>query len=903
MKRLLFFALFIMPLFSTLSGQSITEQFERRSHTAYNKTIPYRLFIPDNYSDQSIYPLIMILHGSGSRGNDNEQQLLWTGATAWAHAEIQDENSSFIVVPQCPSLYRWHSHLDILSHLLISLMEEYSIDSTRLYLSGYSMGGAGTWDMISMSEIPFAAAIPVAGGGDEEILPLLSYIPSIWNFHGINDLNTDVHWSRDMIYALEDVLGISAVYPVLKHGTPTEYSEEELDSVLQTSPQLIYSETTDSHSSILEPAYLDSNVSNWMFSKTTEFLLPSKSPSPTTAEFSNLSHVTVSPVLYVGELDSWDNWAVSEPSVIMDRDTLKMWYIGWEEGWGLPTQVGHAWSLDGIRWSRYADNPILSADLQWEGIRINRVSVIKDENTYRMWYSAGDRSGFPNNIGYAWSEDGIIWTKYSDPVLTPGNIEEWDYFNISVGTVIKEEAMFKMWYHGGTWMTGMQIGYATSIDGINWIKHNSPETDSPPYHVSDPVMTSGLFPEEWDFHSVWFPIVLSSQQGYEMWYSGSTLGSVGFLHYATSSDGISWFKSESNPVLSHPPEWGDRSGYIGGSVLKYEDEYHLWYSNYHYQTGQSAIGYAKDYSNIAHSDSFIISDTFLKPGTDTLEIMAWVVNPFGHSLELNAHILSEDSLIDYYLQLDSGENNTWRGQWPIPGEERTYEVYIQTTDLDSGTVHNTIRAKTQFFTSIGPIIVERYDVPLVSTNAFVLELYMMNTGSQVTAKDIRVHIVSTDTNITDIYENDQVYGDISAGEIKSSSLYAIYTRNDPDNVYLDVQIYSGGIFYWKDSIVVDLLAVEEKENDKIPLIFELEQNYPNPFNPKTMINYQLPMTNNVELSVYNLLGQRVAILVNKRQKAGYHQIEWDASGFASGIYYYSIEAGEFQDVKKMILLK
>jgi flagellar hook assembly protein FlgD len=59
----------------------------------------------------------------------------------------------------------------------------------------------------------------------------------------------------------------------------------------------------------------------------------------------------------------------------------------------------------------------------------------------------------------------------------------------------------------------------------------------------------------------------------------------------------------------------------------------------------------------------------------------------------------------------------------------------------------------------------------------------------------------------------------------------------------------------------------------------------------------------VELSIYNLLGQKIATLVNERRQAGDHQVEWDASGFASGVYYYRIEAGEFQDVKKMILLR
>lgn len=85
--------------------------------------------------------------------------------------------------------------------------------------------------------------------------------------------------------------------------------------------------------------------------------------------------------------------------------------------------------------------------------------------------------------------------------------------------------------------------------------------------------------------------------------------------------------------------------------------------------------------------------------------------------------------------------------------------------------------------------------------------------------------------------------------------------------------------------------------------FSLSQNYPNPFNPNTMINYQLPMTSAVELSIYNLLGQRVATLVNDRKIAGHHRVEWDASGYSSGIYYYQLKAGEYQYLKKMILIK
>jgi hypothetical protein len=89
----------------------------------------------------------------------------------------------------------------------------------------------------------------------------------------------------------------------------------------------------------------------------------------------------------------------------------------------------------------------------------------------------------------------------------------------------------------------------------------------------------------------------------------------------------------------------------------------------------------------------------------------------------------------------------------------------------------------------------------------------------------------------------------------------------------------------------------------IPIEFALQQNYPNPFNPSTMINYQLPMISDVELSIYNLLGQKIKTLVSERQEAGSHQVEWDASGFSSGVYYYKINAGEYQAVRKMILVR
>jgi hypothetical protein len=94
------------------------------------------------------------------------------------------------------------------------------------------------------------------------------------------------------------------------------------------------------------------------------------------------------------------------------------------------------------------------------------------------------------------------------------------------------------------------------------------------------------------------------------------------------------------------------------------------------------------------------------------------------------------------------------------------------------------------------------------------------------------------------------------------------------------------------------------EIPEIPTKFALSQNYPNPFNPVTSIEYQVPSISDVELSIYNILGQKMATLVNKKQPAGSYQIEWDASSYSSGIYLYILKTSSgFHETKKLVLLR
>ncbi len=117
---------------------------------------------------------------------------------------------------------------------------------------------------------------------------------------------------------------------------------------------------------------------------------------------------------------------------------------------------------------------------------------------------------------------------------------------------------------------------------------------------------------------------------------------------------------------------------------------------------------------------------------------------------------------------------------------------------------------------------------------------------------------------------------------------------------------------WISTIALNpLAAVSVTGGEVVQITFQLEQNYPNPFNPRTIINYELParsaggpITNFVELSIYNVLGEKVATLVSQNQTAGKYQVEWDAGGLASGVYFYRlVTARGYESTKKLLLVK
>ncbi len=229
--------------------------FEPHEYRSQGQVLPYRLFAPRHEGSTQKYPLVIFLHGASSSGTDNHRQLTGSGfwgTSLWLSEEVQREHPSFVLAPQANPprgeawVRRWRGPeatpaterepLELVMELVDRLVKELPIDPARLYVTGLSMGGFGTWSAITRYPHKFAAAVPVCGGGDPAAVRQNE--TAVWAFHGAGDLLVSPQRSREMIEAFHSA------------GAQTKYTEyQDLD-----------------HNS-WERAYQEPDLVPWLFSQ------------------------------------------------------------------------------------------------------------------------------------------------------------------------------------------------------------------------------------------------------------------------------------------------------------------------------------------------------------------------------------------------------------------------------------------------------------------------------------------------------------------------------------------------------------------------------------------------------------------------------------------------------------
>lgn len=205
--RLLPLCLFLVPLCHLTAQDAPKAGFNDRVHKEGDKEYKYVLFVPQDYDKEKTYPVILFLHGLGESGTDGKKQA--TVGLGKALKEREKTFPAFVIFPQSANR-NWTAKSDDAKRalaILDSVQKEFKIDEKRVYLTGLSMGGIGSWSLAAAFPDKWAAVVPVCGRGDAKTAVKFKDTP-VWAFHGDKDGSVPVSGSRDMVEALKAAEGM-----------------------------------------------------------------------------------------------------------------------------------------------------------------------------------------------------------------------------------------------------------------------------------------------------------------------------------------------------------------------------------------------------------------------------------------------------------------------------------------------------------------------------------------------------------------------------------------------------------------------------------------------------------------------------------------------------------------------
>ncbi len=301
---------------------------------------------------------------------------------------------------------------------------------------------------------------------------------------------------------------------------------------------------------------------------------------------------------------------------------------------------------------------------------------------------------------------------------------------------------------------------------------------------------------------------------------------------------------------------------------------------------------------------------------DTLRITTHVKNPPGHVLNVTAILKNDagasfDSLTLRSCGLHCGTaacDSLWSGLY-APSGESTFSVSIRTDDITAGTSRTIPNAPAIAFSPHALLAMDSRPIDLGCVDnalqRFDLNFWVRNIGA-----DIGEVAISIDPGT--VVPDYSLAVSPATFSLAPGDSQKVLLRIRPDNlphndfllrVIINCTSPSGQTTF--DKYIQFEIAAPTVVSGRavLPMEFKLGQNYPNPFNPATTMCYQLPRTGHVSLTVYDVLGREVAILVNEVKQPGVYTVRWDAAGQPSGVYFYQLRAGNYIQVKRLVLIK
>jgi len=346
------------------------------------------------------------------------------------------------------------------------------------------------------------------------------------------------------------------------------------------------------------------------------------------------------------------------------------------------------------------------------------------------------------------------------------------------------------------------------------------------------------------------------------------------------------------------------------------------------------INASREIWNFFNTDSFEIhgvwahdlwrDTSFVEPGAGTLSIGAAITNTDDHSYTAYAVVFDANSTIVDSIQLyDDGEHDDGAAGdgivgafLTVPETESFFFVQASTIDMETGDYlgpHDYVS-----FTTAGPVVFDEITASNIATpnpgDFYMFYFSLLNQSDSFTVENVEANISSDHEEVTIIRDRNP-FGDIGPGETATNTTGQLFSLIFP-NIELSqetsyrfgIQIYSNGNPYWTDSLEIMLYPVGVADESQIPESYVLEQNYPNPFNPTTTINYVLPEQSTIELTLFDIRGQKVAILQDDVKPAGNYNVLWnglDQAGnpVSTGVYFCRLDAGNFSKTIKMVYLR